>query len=189
MVRKRTFTNEQLLEKTEELLILYGYDQFHLKLLSAHLDGARSTIYSYYKSKEEIVSACMHSVMQRVLERTEEIEATDSIEALKQLLRTYIQESDLHRILKEAGKIEGTPNSAIMENKRFLEEGHQKLQQQLAGLCIAAQQEGRLRKDIHPAVFALTFITLIDVPNPLGMDLDAWIETLFDLWLNGASKK
>ena len=55
-MRKKLFTHEQLLEKTEELLLTYGYEKFHLKLLSMHLDGARSTIYSYYKNKEEIVS-------------------------------------------------------------------------------------------------------------------------------------
>ena len=44
-MRKKLFTHEQLLEKTEELLLTYGYEKFHLKLLSMHLDGARSTIY------------------------------------------------------------------------------------------------------------------------------------------------
>ena len=54
-MRKKLFTHEQLLEKTEELLLTYGYEKFHIKLLSMNLDGERSTIYSFYKNKEEIV--------------------------------------------------------------------------------------------------------------------------------------
>lgn len=186
MVRKKTFTHEQLLEKTEELLIEYGYEHFHLKLLSTHLDGARSTIYSYYKSKEEIVSACMRAIMQRVLDRTAQIEQENIVEGLRQLLYTYLQEADLHKILKDIKKIESNHSPSIIENKRFLEEGHHKLMEQLLNLFVRAQKEGLLRQDIPPVIMAVTFNALIDVPNPMRMELDLWSEILFDIWLNGA---
>ena len=77
MGRKQSFTETELLDTTKKLVLEHGYDGFHLKLLSQHLSGARSTIYQYYSNKEEIVAACMKRVIAKVLENCSAIDETD----------------------------------------------------------------------------------------------------------------
>ena len=186
-MRKKLFTHEQLLEKTEELLLTYGYEKFHLKLLSMHLDGARSTIYSYYKNKEEIVSACMCNVMQRVLNQTNAVHTGNPLQDLRLLLMVYMQESDLHRLLKTIPDLKMHASTSIQENMRMLEVGHQKLKQKIVQLCTETQQAGMLRPHLSPAIMSATFYALIDIPNVQVLETEHWAALLFDLWLNGTS--
>ncbi|MGO4180974.1 TetR/AcrR family transcriptional regulator, partial [Paenibacillus sp. TAF43_2] len=105
MGRKQSFTETELLDTTKKLVLEHGYDGFHLKLLSQHLSGARSTIYQYYSNKEEIVAACMKRVIAKVLENCSAIDETDPMDALEQLLLIYVEESTLHQLLGDSSKI------------------------------------------------------------------------------------
>ncbi|MGM9988174.1 MAG: TetR/AcrR family transcriptional regulator [Bacillaceae bacterium] len=189
MGRKQAFTKLQLLETTEKLLLQYGYEGFHLKLLSTHVGGARSTIYLYYKSKEEIVAACMKRVMERMLAETSAIDETNTMEALKKLLYIYLREADLHFLLMNVQKVDMDDSEATKRDIEYIKAGHELLKGQLGRLGQAAKEEGHLRDDIPIVVTMSVFFTLINTRNPASISLEQWTDLLFTIWLEGAGMK
>ncbi|MGO4545079.1 TetR/AcrR family transcriptional regulator [Paenibacillus sp. 2TAB23] len=186
MGRKRSFTETELLDMTKKLVLEHGYDGFHLKLLSQHLSGARSTIYQYYSNKEEIVAACMKRVIAAVLENSSGIDETDPMNALEQLLLVYVEESTLHQLLGDAGKINTTNSSAAARDLEFIEEAHITLKIQLSRLFERAQQDKGLRQDIPLPVLVGVFFNLINTPNMLNIPMPGWGKLLFQMWIGGA---
>jgi AcrR family transcriptional regulator len=183
--RKQSFTERELLEVTKRLILQHGYDGFHLKLLSQHLPGARSTIYQYYSNKEEIVAACMKRVISKVLKEASKIDETDTMVALQQLLNIYVEESKLHQLLGDAHKIK-TDNVKALDDLDFVEEAHSRLKVQLSGLFEQAQNGGILRKDIPLPVLIGTFFNLINTPNMMNIPTNQWGSLLFETWIGGS---
>ena len=185
MGRKAVYTETELLDATEKLLITHGYDGFHLKLLSEHVNGARSTIYQYYANKEEVIAACVRRAMQRIMKKIEVIDETDAMEALRETLRAYVEESKLHRILSAASKVKVDEASNIEADLQYVSDGHELLKQQLFRLMSRAQQEGHLREDVPLMAILSVFFTFVDVPNTMGVSHDEWTNILFKIWLEG----
>ncbi|WP_040952656.1 TetR/AcrR family transcriptional regulator [Gorillibacterium massiliense] len=188
MGRKQTYSQTELLDTTKRLLLEHGYDGFHLKLLSQHLHGARSTIYQYYGSKEQIVAACMKRVMTLMLDDALKVDESDCMNALQQLLGIYVQESTFHQLLGEKHKINTTDFPDAANDLTFVEQSHETLKAQLTRLFERAQQENKLRKDVPLPVLIGVFFNLIDTPNMLNLPADKWSKYLFEIWFTGVQK-
>lgn len=188
MGRKQSYTESELLDLTKKLVLEHGYDGFHLKLLSQHLPGARSTIYQYYANKEEIVSACMKRVIMSVIERTSVIDETDTMQALQELLGIYVDESKLHQLLGDAQKINTTNSVSASRDLDIVEQGHNTLKIQLTRLFQRAQQEKNLREDIPLPVLIGGFFNLINTPNMINVPNPQWSKLLFQMWIGGAQR-
>lgn len=188
MGRRRSYTESELLDATKRLLLEHGYDGFHLKLLSEHLEGARSTIYQYFANKEEIVAACMKRVMRDLLEKTAEIDESDAMEALRVILRAYVEESEFHQLLGDAHKIKVGQSEAAASDLAFVEQAHDRLKAQLSRLFDRASEEGKLRQDIPIPAQIGVFFNLINAPNMMRLPLDQWSEMLFRMWVQGTGR-
>ncbi|MFC5401136.1 TetR/AcrR family transcriptional regulator [Cohnella soli] len=186
MGRKQAYTQAELLDTTKRLLLDHGYDGFHLKLLSQHLHGARSTIYQYYGNKEQIVAACMKRVMLNMLDSASLVDESDCMKALEQVLYIYIQESAFHQLLGDMHKINTVDSPSAAEDLAFVEQSHITLKDQLGRLFAHAQQQGALRKDVPLPILIGVFFNLINTPNMLNIPTAQWSKHLFDIWLNGA---
>jgi AcrR family transcriptional regulator len=184
--RKQSFSESELLDVTKNLVLNHGYDGFHLKLLSQHLPGARSTIYQYFSNKEEIVAACMKSVISNVYQKVCAIDEADSMHALQEVLSIYVQESKLHQLLGDANKINRSHSEAAARDLEFVEKAHEDLKVQLMRLIGRAQQEGQLRKELPLPVLVGTFFNLFNTPNMLNIPVQQWSQMLFDMWVGGA---
>jgi len=180
MGRKQSYTEPELLDLTKKLVLEHGYDGFHLKLLSQHLPGARSTIYQYYANKEEIVAACMKRVITSVIEKASEIDETDTMHAL--------QELKLHQLLGDAHKINTTNSAAASRDLEVVEQAHATLKVQLTRLFQRAQQEKNLREDIPLPVLIGGFFNLINTPNMMNILTPEWSKLLFQMWMGGARR-
>ncbi|MGG1519350.1 TetR/AcrR family transcriptional regulator [Paenibacillus oryzisoli] len=185
MGRKQSFTETELLDMTKRLLLEHGYDGFHLKLLSEHLPGARSTIYQYYSNKEEMVAACMKRVITNVITNASSVDETDAMAALEQLLHIYVQESKLHQLLGDAHKVK-TEHAKALEDLAYVDQAHAVLKVQLARLFERAQKENSLRADIPLPVLISTFFNLINTPNMMNLPAQQWSHLLFQLWIGGS---
>jgi Transcriptional regulator len=183
--RKQSFTETELLEVTRRLILQHGYDGFHLKLLSQHLPGARSTIYQYFANKEEIVAACMRRAISKVLENASQIDETETMSALQQLLNVYVEDSMLHQLLGDAHKIK-TNHTKALDDLAFVEQAHSILKVQLSRLFERAQKEGKLRGDIPLPVLIGTFFNLINTPNMMNIPTSQWGSLLFQMWIGGS---
>lgn len=188
MGRKPSYTESELLDITKKLVLEHGYDGFHLKLLSQHLPGARSTIYQYYANKEEIVAACMKRVISSVIEKASAIDETDTMQALQELLDIYVDESKLHQLLGDAHKINTTNSAAASRDLDVVEQGHTTLKIQLTRLFQRAQQEKNLREDIPLPVLIGGFFNLINTPNMINVPNPQWSKLLFQMWIGGAQR-
>ncbi|OAS18717.1 TetR/AcrR family transcriptional regulator [Paenibacillus oryzisoli] len=186
MGRKQSYTESELLDITKKLVLEHGYDGFHLKLLSQHLPGARSTIYQYYSNKEEIVAACMKRVIETVIKKTSAIDETNSMQALQGLLDIYVEESKLHQLLSDAHKISPVNSSATSRDLIFVEQAHITLKDQLTRLFQRAQQEKNLRGDIPLPILIGGFFNLINIPNMMNVPNPQWSKLLFQMWMGGA---
>lgn len=186
MGRKQSFTKTELLDMTKKLVLEHGYDGFHLKLLSQHLSGARSTIYQYYANKEEIVAACMKRVIADVLEQASAVDESDPMKALEELLLIYVQEAALHQLLGDANKINTSNSPAAARDLEFIEDAHQTLKIQLSRLFERAQQNKSLRQDIPLPVLIGVFFNLFNTPNMMNIPTADWGRLLFQTWIGGA---
>ncbi|WP_276356737.1 TetR/AcrR family transcriptional regulator [Cohnella caldifontis] len=188
MGRKQSFSESELLDITKRLVLNHGYDGFHLKMLSQHLPGARSTIYQYYANKEEIVAACMKRVISNVYEKLSAVDETDSMRALQEILSIYVEESKLHQLLGDANKINTKNSEAAARDLKFVENAHSDLKAQLTRLIERAQEEGSLRKEVPLPVLVGTFFNLFNTPNMLNIPALQWSRLLFEMWVGGARK-
>ncbi|MEK4028391.1 TetR/AcrR family transcriptional regulator [Pseudobacillus sp. FSL P4-0506] len=187
MARKRAFTEEELLDAAEKLIIEHGYNGFHLKRLAEHLvSGARSTIYQYFSNREEVAAACMKRAMDRTVSRASRVDEKEPIPALRQLLRIYMDEADLHFILGDIRKIDVSQSKKAEELVGEVMEMHQALSLQLERLFKQAQQEGDIREDVPFAILASLFFQLINTPNVLALPIEEWADYLFEVWYRGS---
>lgn len=183
------YTQVQLLEVTEKLLLEYGYEGFHLKRLSEHLDGARSTIYLYYSNKEEIVSACMKNVMTGILQQIEALDEEQlPLVALKEILGIFLTKSQIHLLLKDAPKINAEQNEHVKNNMNFVMDSHQKIKEKLMHLFLEAQKNGEIRADVPLPILIGVFFSLIDVPRMEYFTKDEYNNYLFSTWFEGAKR-
>ncbi|MDG0795116.1 TetR/AcrR family transcriptional regulator [Cohnella ginsengisoli] len=188
MGRKQLYAESELLDVTKRLVLNHGYDGFHLKMLSQHLPGARSTIYQYYANKEEIVAACMKRVISNVYEKVSAVDETDPMSALQEVLTIYVEESKLHQLLGDANKINTNNSEAAARDLAFIEKVHADLKVQLTRLIGRAQQEGKLRKEVPLPVLVGTFFNLFNTPNMLNAPALQWSQMLFDMWVGGSGQ-
>lgn len=189
MGRKAIYTKTELLDTTEKLLIEFGYEGFHMKLLSEHLSGARSTIYQYYANKEEVIAACLRRAMERIMKRTENIDESDALVALQELLRAYISEAKLHRLLGETMKVKISVSDMAKVDVEFVTIGHHLLKAQLFRIMEAVQKVGYLRLDVPILAMVSLFFTLIETPNMLQLPSVDWADLLFKMWFEGVRGK
>ncbi|MBL0386914.1 TetR/AcrR family transcriptional regulator [Tumebacillus sp. ITR2] len=188
MGRKKAYTESELLDMTKKLLLEHGYEGFHVKLLSQHLIGARSTIYQYYANKEEIVAACMKRVIIKVIEKASAVDESNPMVALQQLLQVYVEESEFHQLLGDANKINAGVSVAVAQDLEYIEQSHEILKVQLMRLFGRSLQEGHLREDIPIPALISVFFNLVNAPNMMKLPLSKWSGLLFDMWLNGAKR-
>lgn len=186
MGRKQLYSESELLDVTKRLVLNHGYDGFHLKMLSRHLPGARSTIYQYYANKEEIVAACMKRVILNVYDKVSKVDESDTMGALQEVLTLYLEESKLHQLLGDANKIDTKNSEAAARDLETVDQVHLDLRAQLMRLIQNAQQEGYLRKEVPLPVLVGTFFNLFNTPNMLDIPALQWGRLLFDMWIGGA---
>lgn len=188
MARQRAFTNSELLDATEQLIMERGYDGFHLKALAQLLKGARSTIYEYYANKEEIVAACMRRCMEQTLSACEGLDQYDSVEAIRRMMTIFMERASFHQLMQAAPKVDQTVSERAKADLLALEEGHAVLKEKLLQLFARALEEGHLRPDIPLPVITAVFFHAIETPNWLNLPADKWTDLLFKLWWNGGGQ-
>lgn len=189
MSRQRAFTQEELLDATESLLLERGYNGFHLKALSDKLPGARSTLYEYYANKEEIIAACMRRSMEQMMEAFNKIDDAEPKAAMRAMLRLFLEISSFHALMKSVSKVDISVSERAREDIGYVESGHDRMKDRLFGLFERAQQDGTIRSDIPHTIMVSVFFHLIDTPNWLELPLEERFEYLFRLWWTGADGK
>jgi AcrR family transcriptional regulator len=183
---KRKIDFQDLMTETERLLLEKGYDSFHFKLLADRLNVARSTIYEYYSSKEELVTAYMMNIMSRVTAESEALDDQSSpLQQLKEFMRIFIKYSQVHQIAQIIPLINRNSSPAVKSSIERLSDDHEKLYETIVDLMEQARQAGEIRSDIPVCVLARVYFTAIEIPNHEKSNDKDWAELIFQVLYGG----
>ncbi|OEF95712.1 TetR/AcrR family transcriptional regulator [Desulfuribacillus alkaliarsenatis] len=189
MARKKT-NQLEIFQATEQLLIRYGYHSFQFKLLADQLEIGRSTLYEYYRNKEELITDYMCHLMQKIISDCESVSKSDnSIEQLKGFVSIFMKYAHIHQILQITHFINPKQSKSIEANINSIKSGHATLNRLLVTVIKKGQAENLLQDDIDVTVIIGVIFNTITIPNMTRMDTNTWIETIFEVVINGIGGK
>ncbi len=182
MARKK-LGHQELMKETEALLLEKGYDGFHFKELAEQLNIGRSTIYEYYANKEELVTAYMLDVMERVMaEIGDNASIEDPLEQMKAHLQTFMKFSQVHHIIQIIPLINPAASPRVKLALRKLQDDHKILYQSMLRLIERGKMNGQVRNDFPSQVIASMFFIAIQLtPESPETDDTAWGDMIFKL--------
>lgn len=177
MPRKRKFHMEEVLEATERLLLEYGYDQFHFKMLSEKLNVARSTIYEYFSSKEELIKYYMENLMEKIFRELDEISNQENpLDALEQMFTIFLKYAKLRKVFD-------SPNFTGSNQMQNLLRDLQKIYQRIYSVVEEGKWRGFIRNDIPSSTIATMFFYATELPG--GEEDPDFVRNVYSLLKNG----
>ncbi|WP_066172834.1 TetR/AcrR family transcriptional regulator [Bacillus marinisedimentorum] len=186
MARKK-LEHQELMKVTEALLLEKGYDGFHFKALAEQLNIGRSTIYEYYANKEELVTAYMLDVMQKVMaEIGENASIDDPLEQMKAHLQTFMKYSQVHHIIQMIPLVNPAASPRVKLALKKLSDDHKVLYRSMIHLIERGKMNGQIRTDYpSPVIASMFFIAIQLTPDTQETDYAAWGDMIFNLIYEG----
>ena len=195
-VRRKAFV-----DAAREAFFTRGYGATTMSSIAATVGGSKTTLWSYFPSKEDLFAAVIDDIVERYsLALTVELDEDEPIEpALRRIgvavMATIMSDPiiALHRVV--TGEALRFPELGAM----FYERGPRRGKERMAAYVAAAMADGRLRHG-DPMVAARQFSgmlqsgcfqeTLLGIdgyrtPETIRRDLDAAIDTWLRAWLPG----
>lgn len=164
MVRSRKVEKRELMAATEELLLEKGYRGFHFKELAEKLGVGRSTIYEYYRGKDELVTAYMLDVMERIEKECQSLHMlTNAKEKIRGLLVLFMKYSQLHRITQILPMIDREGSQTVQQSIEKLFVEHDRLFQFIQSVIHEGKEKGEVRKDVADEMLAQILFNAIQV--------------------------
>lgn len=187
MGRNKKLDLQELMEETETLLLEKGYEGFHFKALSEKLSVARSTLYEYYRNKDELITAYMCDLMKRIMKEAYVIDQNkeSGIRKLHSLLQLFLKHSQIYSMIQMRPHIKETSSPLVSEHLRELDQSRMQLLVILHSAIEKGKAEGSIRADIQTSLIAGLFFHSVLIPNRSEMPQDQWATMLFDLLENG----
>lgn len=186
MARQRKMNITELMEATESLLLEKGYEGFHFKALSERLDVARSTIYEYYKNKDELIADYMTSLMDQVMQKIDRLsQQPDAFMTLKDLLYLFMEYSQVYDMIKMRPSLDKSASPEVKKQLEQLDAQSGRLFQLLMTLIEKAKNEGSIRAGLPSSLIAGVFFQSVLIQNSEGIPKEEWAKMLFDMIENG----
>lgn len=191
--RQKESLRMEILDAAREILLSDGYAQLSMRGIAKRIEYSPTTIYLYFKNKEELLYHLCDEVFERLLEiiETADTGATTAMLGLRATMRAYIyfglSEQDRYRITFMAN------TNPYVRAEDFLEEGKNgyKLLHSFRRKVEAALAEVSSPIDPDHAVQALWAHThgivslLITNPDFPWVDRDELINTSLDIAMGG----
>ena len=188
MGRLKKFTDEQLWDMTQMLLLDVGYQAFTMSLLAEKLGVSRAALYKKYQNKEELLVQFMLIKMEESVQLLTTIEENLSFhEQLDVLLRKLNKMKDLHSILGIAEKIDDV-NDCVVAKKEKLASMHGDLIIPLQRVIALGKEEGVIHPDKNDFLILSFIFQVVDIPNYAQLEEEQFIQAIKDLLLNGMTQ-
>jgi len=184
MHRKSNRRLQQIEKTVARLFASKGYHSTSMRDIARELGMTQSSLYYYFKGKEEILFKLMNDAMDDALEAMEQIFSADSPpeEKLVQMLNFYTRyyAGDQDREILLLNEM----SSLSEPNRRILIEKQRRYIQLFYDILAELQNLGRL-KEIHPSVATFAFFGMVhytvkwyrkDGPVGLGELADMFVE-------------
>lgn len=186
MARKKSVDHHELMMETEKLLLEFGYDSFHFRLLAERLGVGRSTIYEYYANKDELITAYIHSfAYERVEESKKILDMADLQEQFKAFLQIFLKYNHIQKIVTMITQMEGQKkeeNIARIQQIKYLIKEINKVSLQLIQ---KGKHIGKIRKDVDDMFISYIMFNLIQIPNFQQQNEEDRLNSFIDFIFNG----
>jgi AcrR family transcriptional regulator len=196
--REQLIRRETIIEAARKLFQDKGYELTTVEEIAAMAELGKGTIYSYFKSKDEIYIAILESEFAVLEERMNEaiVNFTTAENALKNLYETFIQYNQERRGFIKAIflQIEQQPSLKMTEIVRGLKEKSAQWSRSIACVLQKGIDNGEFEEFIveRMANTVIAIILGLIVQSEMGQineDLSSYRGTLFQLLLGGISRR
>lgn len=154
-----------------------GFLATSLEKIAASAGIGKSTIYEYYRNKEELFIAAVQEAVDRWFEQMGEIkrQVEDPIERLTQIAYTFLECADCppkgsQRLYIEILMQSFLEGGVFFKRKHYIRQVHQKLIQAVTDIFLEGVSRGQIRPEIarDAQKLAINFLSFLD-----GMSLNA----------------
>lgn len=174
-----------LMRETEALLLKHGYGGFNFSVLSTSLGVARSTLYEYYASKDDLIVAYMNKLMVDYIDELTTIVACDDAKGqLFQLIELMVKYAHIHTILKMIPLLRKDSEAVIEMKERFITD-HVRIIQQIQMIIDHGKEKNVVRKEIPTDVLVNLLFNTINKPTSLKMDNNTWAKWIWEIIYTG----
>jgi AcrR family transcriptional regulator len=186
-------TRSDLIDVARQLFAAKGFDNTTMNDIAAASDKGRRTLYTYFKSKDDIFMAVVETETSRIIERIEEILPKD-LPADEKLRRYIICRLDQ---VKETVIRNGTLRADFFRDVLKLEHARRRLDVRELSILRAILQQGIDEGTFHIDNASVVAVTIhyalrgIDLPNIRGQFTDLGVPTaklrecIFDMVFHG----
>lgn len=178
---------ERILAEAKRLTYLYGFKRISMDEIAAASKISKKTLYENYKSKEELVSAVIISIVEVNLQKASAI--LDSNQPVPETFRSFIsifKTISLH--ISEPMMIDMRSSPEIWN---IIDERRRKIIMRFKDIIERGKKEGTVRPDVNTEIFMRILMKIIDsFANPatfLEMNISPgdFIEQLISVFFNG----
>lgn len=162
---KKKINPQELLDAAEELLLERGYSGFHFGALSEKLGIGRSTIYEYFSDKDELITAYMDQVMNRVIEDCRECAPLSGLNRLKGYLNVFLRYTQIQRIIQILPMLDLSASPEGGEAVARLIEQHRLIHRWIVEAIEEAKSMGEIRSDQSTRLIAAMIFSSIQLPD------------------------
>lgn len=185
---------EQILEATRKLFGKYGYKRVSMDEIAKESNVTKRTVYSYFKSKEEILKYFLNEEVQNMKKIVEETEKENKSffenlhETICQLMK-YTKERNFIKIIMEES--ETFKNPIIIENLKVIEVAIQNYIKEKLEIAVSQNQICVPNVEVMAFLIYRMYVALLLEWNEDKQKIDEKLiaDTIINLLKNGLERK
>ncbi|GAF13868.1 fatty acid degradation regulator YsiA, TetR family [Bacillus sp. JCM 19045] len=187
---KRKLNKEDIFVATDSLLAEVGYEGFHFKPLAEKLHVGRSTIYEYYSSKDDLLIAYMHHIMNQFMDDHEKIDQTTSVKSqMKELIYLFIKHDRILMAIDLTPHVEKNGSEQVQHVLQQLWSYHHLIFQRIKNLVAEGRKTGEIRTDLPVSLIEMMLFQSISLNKARSQEaLEEWAAAIYELLFNGIKK-
>ncbi|MCP3025921.1 TetR/AcrR family transcriptional regulator [Halobacillus sp. A5] len=190
MGRKKSLTKNELFKAAGELIRSEGIHGVHFKKLAEILGVGRSTLYEYYRNKEELLIAYLKDIMDEMNHRIGNIPGNlQPNEKLRALLYILLDHAEIHQVERMIRDIQTSDADLASYYQTQLFEEHQRTYSILLKWINEAKHTGLWSCEVDSEMIADVIFHAILFPHKHKIGSKSMTDQLMKLIESGASNK
>lgn len=182
MARERKFTQSELFQEVERLLLAYGYEGFTFSLLAENLDVSRGTIYKYFENKDELIIDFMIYEMESYLIELDKInDHSDFYTQFDYLFELMFKNKEIHQLIGIGKHMVSKNNIEIEEKEKKLKLLHLEMYYRLENFIKLGKKENIIKQELLDAVILGYIFQAISIPNHFQIPQEDWVKAIKEM--------
>ncbi|RWZ60332.1 TetR/AcrR family transcriptional regulator [Halobacillus fulvus] len=188
MGRKKVLTKKEIYNVTGHLLREEGLKGVHFKKLAQKLEVGRSTLYEYFRNRDDLLLAYMKSLMDDMNEQVDRIDPNlPPNKKLYELLVIILHHAEIHQIDHMIKELQSSNKHAAMFYKNELDVDLMKTYENMMDWIEESKETGIWSEQVDSALIGDLIFHAIMFPNRKRMGVEALADQLFRLIEKGVS--